>query len=249
MLAFGLFRDHSFDSEALVADFADGRVESALARLAEARGDGLAPPISKLEWWPRAVRAPALSALLATPAADLLESSEQATFLAPLGNHREAPTAARLREARIMPLMFEMTHIGLDLLAMRATVPAGATTIPFDVALLPGTDYQITLRELKDDGSDGPITALASFHWSPDEEARTLSEAMATAHDLALPSHEGSSLLSALVALGYDYTDEAITRLTELEDAPGYAQIARELHALALQQQGLDWSASQLLLR
>ncbi|MHC4845725.1 MAG: hypothetical protein ACYTCU_06150 [Planctomycetota bacterium] len=253
MLVISLFRDGGFDREDLVADFEAGRVEDALSRLAATNGVGLAPNISRLDWWSKETRAPAVSKLLATPESDLLESPEYPTFIAPLDSYREEPAAAVLREAHGAPLVFELTHIGLDLLAMQAAVPPGTTRVEFDVGLLPGEDYQIALRETGPVGPDGTlntaILALARFRWAPDEEAQQIGLAMATAHDLAVPHHEGSALLSAIVALGYGYTAEAIDRLAELETAPGYEQIARELHALALERQGLDWSARQLLLR
>lgn len=249
MVAITLFRDRGFDQEALVADFEAGRVEEALLRLDEISGVGLSPNISRLDWWSRETRAPAVSKLLATPEADLFESPAHPTLVSPLGSYREEPAAALLREAHGEPLVFELTHIGLGLLATKSAVPPGTTRVEFDVGLLPGADYQVALRQTGTDGDDGPIVALARFRWAPDDEAQVVGLAMATAHDLAVPNHEGSALLTAIVALGYGYTGEAIDRLAELEDAPGFAQVARELRALALERQGLDWSARQLLLR
>jgi len=253
MMAITLFRDRGFDQEALVAEFETTRVEDALLRLSRTSGVGLSPNISRLEWWSRETRAPAVSKLLATPESDLFESATHPTLIAPLDSYREEPAAALLREAHDEPLVFELRHLGLDLLAMQTEVPPGTMRIEFDVGLLPGADYQVALREVGTNGpdgeQDGPLVALARFRWAPAAEAQSVGLAMATAHDLAAPDHEGSSLLSAIVALGYGYTAEAIDRLAELEDAPGYAQIARELHALALERQGLDWSARQLLLR
>lgn len=253
MVVITVVRNRSFDPQALVDDFQAGRVEAALERLASAGDLELTPDLTRVEWWPRETRAPAVSELLTLPPKDLLESPDYPTLVAPLDRFREQPTAVRLREAPGKPLVFELTHMQTGLLAMKTAVASDATAIPFDIGLLPGADYQMALREVDASGNDGPIVALARFRWSPADEARAVGLAMATAHDMALPDHEGSSLLSAIVAFGYGFTDEAIHRLAELEDAPGSApalrQVARELRALALQEQGLDWSAQQILLR
>jgi hypothetical protein len=244
-----LCHHRGFDRGALLDDFDAGRADAALARLARAPAADLPPALTAFSWWSKEQRAPALARLLATPEADLLESPSLPTLVAPLDRFREQPSAARLREAWDQPLIFELTHLDTTLLAMKAPVPPGTTEIPLDAGLLPGADYQMALREVDASGGDGPIVALARFHWDSAEQAQAAGLAMATAHDLAASSHLGSSLLTAIAALDLGYTEEAIDRLAELElGEPTVAQLARELRAQALTEQGLDWSARRLLI-
>jgi hypothetical protein len=122
-------------------------------------------------------------------------------------------------------------------------VREGALAVALDVAWIPGARYGVLLA----DERDGALLALAGFRLLDLPAARAAASAMADAHDLGVPDHEGSSLLAALAALDAGLTHEAILRLAPLQSAPGYEAVARELHVLALESLGLDWSARRLM--
>jgi hypothetical protein len=236
-------RDPELERGALAADFAAGRPEVALARLADAPPDALPAPLRQVRWWPAAGRASRLLRLERRTDGELLESPTQPTIVAPLGNMVEGPAEVRLRDPARAGLRLELRNVDLDLAVAEAPVPPGARAVPLHVAWIAGTRYAMVVT----DASDGAMLALASFRLLDDAASRAAAEAMAAAHDLAVPSHEGSSLLAALAALDAGLALEAIGRLAPLRSAPGYEAIARELHALALEGLGLDWSARRLV--
>jgi hypothetical protein len=231
------------DRGALASEFAARRVDVALARLTVAPPDSLPESLRDVNWWPAPHRTARLERLASIEPAELLESPTLATLVAPLGALRSGPTQARLRDPADADMRFELRNVDLDLVVADLPVPAGTLVVPLEVDWIPGTRYRMVLA----DGRDGAMLALAGFRVLDTGSSQAAARAMADAHALGAPDHEGSSLLAALAALDAGLTLDAIERLTPLQSAPGYEAVARELHLLALESLGLDWSARRLM--
>lgn len=236
-------RGAGLDQGALASEFAAGRVDVALARLSVAPAESLPESLRGVDWWPAPLRAGRLARLARLQPAELLEAPGAPTLIAPLGALPEGPTEVRLREAAATDLLLELRNLDLDLLVARRPVPAGTDRIPLDNAWIPGARYGLVLS----DAEDGALLALAGFRLLDAAAAQAAARALADAHALGVPSHEGASLLAALAALDAGLTQNAIERLAPLQSGDGYETVARELQVLALESLGLDWSARRLM--
>ncbi len=224
------------------ADLLAGRPDAALLVLAHA-ADELPPDAAGTPWWPEVARREALAELRARADNDLLEDLAAPTILSPLDAWLEPPVELRLREPTVRPLRADLLHLDSGLPVTSLPLSVGVDHAPLATSLLPGASYAISLV----DDETGAVLALAGFRVLGGSDGQAASRRMTAAHDLGLPSHPGATLLSALAALHADLTDEALVRLADIQDEPGYERVALELRALVLARQGLDASARALL--
>lgn len=241
VILLAVFNGNQFDPDAVAKDLAQGRVEAALARLASAEPDDLLPALTGVHWWPQANRAAALVQLADQPIEDFLEDPSLPTLIAPLDRYRTPPTAIELREGNPETLSLEVVHFELNLVATTKEIPPHNTTLPLEIRLLPGAGYTMALRN-----PDGIYIAMAKFDLLTGAETAKVEEAMTATGHLSREPH-GQKLLSAIVALHFGLTAEALGLFEELESVPAFSKAARDLRILTLREQGLDHSALGLL--
>lgn len=227
-----------FDTQALAAELAQGRVDEALTRLAQARSPGLPEALAGVNWWPPEARARRLQDLAGEVAE--LPAAAAPQLVSPVGRQRGAPRLVRLSGMVEHPVTLEIHSRELGLLAGELTFAVGQDNSPIDIKLLPGTTYDLHLVD-----AEGASLSLASFEILPDDEARDLGRLMATAHGLA-SGGPGGELLAAIVALHFGLREEALDASLELFGDPPLGAVARELAAIALAR--LDRPAEALAL-
>ena len=242
-----IFWPRGLDTDAVQRDFSAARGDLALARLAQASLSELPP-----EWpaalvgeafFPRERRVALLAALAARPPEERIETPGTPVVLAPRGLQLGRPETVTLTAPAERELRLEVHCISLGLPAGERSWPAGAQSLPLPETLRDGLQYALVLRDAQDD----TLAGLTEFSVAPPAQAAAITDAIAQAHALGRPSHEGAVLLSALAAFHEQAFAEALARLALLHDRPGWERLSRELSALALERLGLDLQARRLL--
>lgn len=232
----------AFDVDDVRAALAEGRPDVALRALSAADAAELPRPLADVAFYTSDERAPLLARLRERPD-DERPESDGPTIVAPLRSHRVPPTTLRLREALPVPVdvTFRSLEMRMDMGAV--PVPAGVIEVPIPMTLLPGTRVQLLLAAR----DDALPPALGWFGMLSLDDARAVSTILLAARELAGDDAQGADFLAAVVALQYDLAHEALALLRPLLDEPRFADVARELTALALDRQGLDRQALAVL--